>query len=44
MALNLVRIAENSDWNFNSGKYKKYIYKVEGFVKSDNQTYAIRKI
>ena len=41
MALNLVRISENSDWNFSSGKYKKYIYKVEGFIKSDNQTYTI---
>lgn len=40
MSLNLVRIGENSDWNFSSQKYKKYIYKVEGFVKFDN-TYAI---
>lgn len=41
MEMNIVRIGDNSHWEYSQGKYGKYIYKILQFVKSSNNTYAI---
>lgn len=42
MEMSIVRITDNSHWEYSKGKYGKYIYKVLQFVKSsNNNTYAI---
>lgn len=39
--MNIVRIGENSHWEYSKAKYGKYIYKVLQFIKPTNTNHTI---